>query len=197
MAIGAGLVTKLVVSLLEGGAIDDILSKKLEDLGEDFIRQQLGAPLGILKGLEGGGQSGFENLRSQWLDNVTKLPNLPNQNFINKIFSVLDKTTGGRGGGSGAGGGGKHARAKWARSSWAQSRNDWLDNHWKHDWRSQPREPFTGRWVPGRLDYIEASRRSPGVKVGRRTKRRRKLRRQARMRGKKAAKLLMKGLRSR
>jgi hypothetical protein len=188
MAIGAGYVSKLVASLLEGGGIDNILSKKLETLGEDFIRSQLslGGAFGsadkFLSGFDS--QAQFDKLRTNWLNQVKGKP-LPYQGFVSKLFNVLDEAVGGKGAGKGAG-----RNAKWSRSSWARSRNDWLDNHWKHDWRSQPRDPISGRWLPGRLATIDPALRSRGVKTGRITKRRRKLRRQARMRGRNAAKKL-------
>lgn len=43
-------------------------------------------------------------------------------------------------------------KAKWQRGGWAKSRQEWLDEGWRHDWRSQPRDA-KGRWVAGRLDY--------------------------------------------
>ncbi len=183
MAIGAGLVTKFVVSLLEDGAIDELLSKKLEDLGEEFIRRQLSIPTGILKGLEGGGEDSFDKLRDSWL-NKAKLPHIPHQDFLNKLFTTLEHATDLRKR--------RHSgrMAKWQRTAWARSRDDWLDNKWKHDWRSQPRNPVTGQWMPGRLDYADASMRYRGSKAGRRTKRRRNLRRQARVKGRKAARQL-------
>jgi hypothetical protein len=188
MAIGVGFVTKVVASLLQGGAIDDLLTKKLEDLGEDFIRNQLSGPLGALAKVGGGGDFDFAEQRDAWLNKISKsalpsLPNLPHQNLLNKIFSIVEQARPAvkkkRGN--------WRAKSAWQRSSWARSRNDWLDNHWKHDWRSQPRNPITGQWMPGRLEQIDAARTAKGKQVGRRTKRRRNLRRQARTRGRKAA----------
>src|SRR6185437_674263 len=51
------------------------------------------------------------------------------------------------------GGSGPHGR--WTHADWAKTRQDWLDNRWRHDWRSQPRD-VEGRWVPGRLSYVDA-----------------------------------------
>lgn len=187
MAIGAGFVTGIVVKLLQGGAIDELLAKRLEDLGEDFIRDQLSGPLGFLDKFS---EEGFENQRDAWLNKITKsplpsLPNLPHKGLLNKIFNIIEK------GSKALAGSGKKARGKWTRSAWAKSRNDWLDNHWKHDWRSQPRDPVSGRWLPGRLDRVDPALSARGPKLGRRTKRRRKLRRQARMRGRKAARKML------
>ena len=38
------------------------------------------------------------------------------------------------------------------KRSWTRSREQWLDAEWRHDWRSQPRDPH-GRWSPGRLKH--------------------------------------------
>jgi len=194
MAIGAGFISKVVTKLIQGGAIDELLSKKLEELGEDFIRSQLSGPLGFLANFAEGD---FEGQRDAWLNKVTSssmpsLPNLPHQGLLNKIFKIVEQGTRAQGKGKGRGG----SKAKWTRSAWAKSRNDWLDNHWKHDWRSQPRDPVSGRWLPGRLDEADASAMKRGKQVGRKTKRRRKLRRQARARGRKAARQLFNKMRS-
>jgi hypothetical protein len=186
MALGTGFITKVVARLLAGDAIDELLEKKLEDLGENFLRRQLSGPLGILSKFD---EDSFEQQRDAWLNKVTKLPipklpHLPHQALLNKLFTVIGKTAdirkrrhSGRG-------------AKWQKTAWARSRNDWLENQWKHDWRSQPRNPVTGQWMPGRLDYVDRSMMKKGRQAGRITKRRRKLRRAARMRGKNAARQL-------
>jgi len=190
MAIGVRFVTGVVTKLLQGGAIDELLSKKLEDLGESFIRDQLSGPIGKLADFaDGGGEFNFEEQRDAWLNKAAKsalpsFPNLPHQGLLNKIFKIVDQARpavkkGRRGN--------WRAKTAWQRSSWARSRNDWLDNHWKHDWRSQPRNPITGQWMPGRLEQIDKAMTAKGRQVGRRTKRRRNLRRQARSRGRKAA----------
>jgi len=38
------------------------------------------------------------------------------------------------------------------QKSWSSSRQQWLDADWRHDWRSQPRDP-QGRWSVGRLKH--------------------------------------------
>jgi hypothetical protein len=185
-AINFGLLAKLAAATIEGN-LDDVLTKKLDELGEDFLTKQLGGQFGALErlaqGIDTRGQSEFDRLRNQWMSKA-KGPSLPGQSIVNKIFNTLDKASG-----SGRSGQNRYNGARWAKSEWARSRNDWLDNHWKHDWRSQPRNA-RGEWIPGRLDYVQTQLRYKGTKPGRRTKRRRKLRRQARMRGKKAARML-------
>ena len=178
-----GLMAQLVASLLEGGTLDAIIAKKLDVLGEDFLNSQLNSPLeGAVNRLgsafDTGGQSEFDRLRNTWL-NKLKGGSIPHAGLINKLLHVLD-----------TGSQSRRGNAKWARSGWANSRNDWLDSHWRHDWRSQPRDLATGRWMPGRLDHIADSLRYRGVHAGRATKRRRKLRRQSRARGRKAARQL-------
>ena len=38
------------------------------------------------------------------------------------------------------------------QQTWSGSRQQWLDAGWRHDWRSQPRDP-KGRWTQGRLKH--------------------------------------------
>jgi hypothetical protein len=70
---------------------------------------------------------------------------------------------------------------QWQRGGWAKSRQDWLDEGWKHDWRSQPRN-FIGWWVPGRLPYPVVT----VAKVSRKKRRARKLHRFYREAGRRA-----------
>lgn len=185
-ALNFGLLAKLAAATIEGN-LDDVLTKKLDELGEDFLMKQLGGQFGglerIAQGIGTGGQSEFDRLRSQWMSKA-KGPSFPGSSFVNKIFNTLDNSSA-----NGKSGKNRYNGARWARSEWARSRNDWLDNHWKHDWRSQPRNA-AGEWIPGRLDYVAMNLQYKGIKPGRKTKRRRKLRRQARLRGKKAARML-------
>jgi len=183
MPAGFNLIARLAASAIAGN-LDGVLEKKFESQLEDLLMKQLGGSFGSVDKLAGlfGGASNFDKLRNRWLDKSMQ-PKLPGQSLLNKVFSVMDNASkSGRGGKS-------RYTSKWSRSSWARSRNDWLDNHWKHDWRSQPRNA-EGRWIPGRLDQIEMALQYKGMKTGRRTKRRRKLRRRARLQGRKAAKRL-------
>lgn len=54
---------------------------------------------------------------------------------------------------------------QWVRSGWAKSRQEWLNESWRHDWRSQPRD-LKGRWIPGRLPYPVAGAPRKGTKWG-------------------------------
>ena len=62
---------------------------------------------------------------------------------------------------------------KAASSNFKRSRQQWLDEAWRHNWRSQPRD-WHGRWTPGRLKHpymtkgarrIRAKRRSAARKA--------------------------------
>ena len=183
MPAGFSLVARLAASAIAGN-LDGVLEKKFESLLEELLMKELGGGFGSVDKLASlfGGQSNFDKLRDQWL-NKSKASSGSAQDLLGKLFGTMDK-------GSKSGRAGKaRYTSKWSRSEWARSRSDWLDNHWKHDWRSQPRNA-EGRWIPGRLDQIELALQYKGMKKGRKTKRRRKLRRAARMRGRKAAKQL-------
>ena len=189
---GVGQIANMVSALIEGddNLLDQVLTKKLEDLGEDFLMRQLAGPTGgltdrFIQGIQSGGESEFERVRRQWMTGKS-FGSQPASKFVNKLFSVMDHADQAREKNA-------HSGARWAKSEWARSRNDWLDNHWRHDWRSQPRDA-KGRWIPGRLKYIVENMRYQGTKPGRRTLRRRRLRRRSKRMGRQAARKLFKGM---
>jgi hypothetical protein len=132
-----------------------------------------------------GGMSELENLGKHFLS--TGLPQ-PWQKIVSSAYSPLRRRVHG-----------EHSlrsHAAWARTDWATSRDDWLDNRWRHDWRSQPRDA-RGRWIPGRLQtwYVSTSMRYRGTHAGRKKRRTMKTRRLERLRGRRAARSLMKKFR--
>ena len=157
----------------DGGGLEKAILKKLERMGGELLLEQLGLP--------GGGSFGVFNLKSL-MPKALELPGIQpvrvKTQFLRGLQQeFLGKKKKGR----------WRERSAWGRSNWATGRDDWLDNKWRHDWRSQPRDVF-GKWVPGRLTTAAAALQYKGKKIGRRTKRRRKLRRLSRLRGRKAAK---------
>jgi len=169
-----GQVAKLVASMVGGGGLEKAMIKKLEEFGAGALLEQFGGS-GLLENFDG--QNIFDVFKRLQQQGRKELMPGPVSNLLRPIQQ--DWTGKGRKGKW-------RARSAWSRSNWATSRDDWLDNKWKHDWRSQPRDVM-GKWVPGRLTYIDANLMYKGKSVGRRTKRRRKLRRAARLRGRKAA----------
>jgi hypothetical protein len=175
---GVGVIAKLVASLVADGGLEKIIEKKLVAMGGDFLLSQLGVAgpggmLGDIAHLMPQTMS-VKDLMPQPLRVDTRFLRTLTKDFVGK------KTKGSW-----------RARSAWGRSNWAKGRDDWLDNHWKHDWRSQPRDAM-GKWVPGRLTYVQAQLQYKGKKAGRRTKRRRALRRRSRLRGRRAAKMAFK-----
>jgi hypothetical protein len=190
--MAVGQIAKLVAALIAGpgNLIDGMLATKLEALGEDFLRKQLSGSFGALSGMpKFHASSEFNQLRDAWFKlghgNAGK-----HGDFIEKLFSTMEKA----GSDKAPGGANRRKRARWTKTEWARSRQDWLDNKWKHDWRTQPRSVVTGRWLPGRLDNVAATLRYQGTTVGRRTLRRRKQRRKAKLSGRRAARKLFKSL---
>jgi len=53
------------------------------------------------------------------------------------------------------------------QQNWSGSRQQWLDAAWRHDWRSQPRDP-QGRWTPGRLKHPYMTRGARKIRGKRR-----------------------------
>jgi hypothetical protein len=172
MPEGVGQISKMIASLVAGGGLEQIALKKLQEMGGEFILEQLGVtgtPFGILTDLR--------KLQPKALKLDQFSPLRVRTDFIRGLQKqVLGKKRGNW-----------RSKSAWGRSEWAKGRDDWLDNHWRHDWRSQPRNAL-GKWIPGRLPYIPTYLQTKGKTIGRKTKRRRKLRRQARLRGRRMAK---------
>lgn len=187
-APGVGQIAKLVAAFVDGddNLLDKVLSDKLEHLGEEFLMTYLAGPFGsvnrIQQAINSGGMSEFQRLGEDWLKNAAPTP-MPRSPFMTKVQKMFSQT----------GGHPAIRTGQWSHSNWAASRQDWLDNHWHHDWRSQPRDE-KGRWIPGRLDYIAMTLQYKGVHKGRIKRHKAKLRRLARARGKRAARALFKEL---
>lgn len=79
-------------------------------------------------------------------------------------------------------------KPQWTRGGWARSRQEWLNESWRHDWRSQPRD-LKGRWIPGRLDHPVqgAPRRGSTFSVSRRGRKIRRFKSRYKAAGRKAA----------
>ena len=184
----AGLIESLWQG--EGGIVAQILVKKLERIGEDLIMDFIGGPMGtaqrVSKAVRTGGQSEFDRTRDEFLQGLKPKP-LPYSGLINKAASFFK-----------AAGKGKRRRpGGWQASSWAGSREDWLANHWQHDWRSQPRDAH-GRWIPGRLDYVAAQLQYRGKsRAGRKTLRRRKLRKMRKIATRREVRSILKEMKKR
>jgi hypothetical protein len=173
--MATGQIARMVASLVAGGGLEKAILKKLESLGGEFLMEQLsGAAFGPLGDLQ------HMMPKALAIGDLMPKPMRVDTRFLRGLTKEFTgkKTKGNW-----------RARSAWGRSNWARGRDDWLDNKWKHDWRSQPRDAL-GKWVPGRLTYTESQLQYKGkTRAGRRTKRRRRLRRQARLRGRRAAKM--------
>jgi hypothetical protein len=170
--VAVGYIAKMISSLVAGGGLEQIALKKLEAMGGEFLLQQLGVP-----GTPFGALSDLRKLQPKSFNLDQFNPFKVKTDFIRTLQKqVLGKKRGNW-----------RSKSAWGRSEWAKGRDDWLDNHWRHDWRSQPRNAI-GKWIPGRLPYVPTYLQTKGKTIGRKTKRRRKLRRQARLRGRRMAK---------
>lgn len=127
-------------------ALAKLVEKKVEDIGRETIMGLLAeTPIGFglevasrfSEFLETGGKSELERFVE------LPKPDLSGGEYFRKLADLVEKAKSS-----------KDRRAKWMHSSWAQSRQQWLEEGWRHNWRSQPRNSF-GRWIPGRLPYPE------------------------------------------
>lgn len=143
-SISTGILPQLERAFAAGGD-DDLIGKliqsKLENIGKGVLSNFIpGNPLQrISEAIDTGGMSEFNRMRSQWLSSVTPAP-LPGQGLYNNIVNSFEQN--------------KHLLSrptgKWQR--WDRSRQQWLDEHYRHDWRTQRRDPH-GRWVVGRTRF--------------------------------------------
>jgi hypothetical protein len=186
---GFGQIAKLVAGLIDGGALDKVIQSKLDNIGEDYLKKVLSGGFGSVAGLpKFRTNASFDGLRKAWFEQAHGAAK-GHEDFLEKLFSTVERV-----GETKSSGGSRRKRARWTKTEWARSRQDWLDNKWKHDWRTQPRDAVSGRWLPGRLDNVAATLRYQGSKAGRRTLRRRKQRRTAKLQGRRAARKLFKSL---
>lgn len=165
----AGVLDKLLHGDTAG--LGNILQNKLEGMGEELIGQFVGGPMATARrfsqAVSTGGMSEFEKTRNQFLNSL-KPRAAPYTGAVRRIAGMFESRARRTRHGGGRPG-------TWQASNWAKSRKEWLDDRWKHDWRSQPRDVL-GKWIPGRLDYIPLEMRYRGKRVGRTILRRRKRR---------------------
>jgi hypothetical protein len=165
----------------ETSFLEKTLEKKLEELGREAISGILaGSPIGtgmaaagrVGSAMQTFGTSGTNALRNDWLNAIR-----PSAGPGTKILASVERALG------------RYTRPsdkKVRGGTWHSSRQQWLDESWKHNWRSQPRDA-RGRWVPGRLTYPLAVQ----PKVSRRIKRIRQMRRTQQKAGRKIAKTIV------
>lgn len=122
----------------------------------------------LARAFETSGASEYKRARDQWLNAVrnkfhARSSGLPGKmaSNIEKIFNdaleeIQEQQQDQQGPASRAG--------YW---KWSKSRQDWLNEDWRHDWRSQPRD-LAGRWLPGRLSYIFVSHKQKKIRSARR-----------------------------
>jgi len=173
VTVSTGLLGQLIGSLLQGesNAIEELVREKIEDLGREKISELIRhTPLGagmefsdrFMNTIEKGGEKQFKRARDQWLNSLVKPAKGTGtaNRLAKKIQTAFQKA----------------AEEEYEKSSkpkqgfwkWSRSRQEWLNEDWRHDWRSQPRN-LIGRWIPGRLNTIYVS---PKVKKARSVRRR-------------------------
>ena len=183
--LGTGYIDKMVAALVEGNdsLLEKMVESKLESIGENFLTKQLsgGSAMGqrIAEAISSGGVSEFNRIGEDFIK--SQIANVMPTRWYNSLRRRVH------------GAHGRNPAAAWARTDWASSRDDWLDNRWRHDWRSQPRD-MKGRWIPGRLQYIAEQLQYRGTRTGRKKLRDAKLRKIARKKGRRAAKKIFKEL---
>ena len=154
--------------------IGAMLERAVQRAGEQLIEQVVSAtPLGevfniadrLVEGLQTGGESEVRRMSRRWIGAMRRgMPGPARQasRLVGRMQTNLQRAIDV-----------KYPRRKplWQRTGWAMSRQQWLNESWMHDWRSQPRRPAGtdegGEWMAGRLPY-------PVGKVGHLTTSRRK-----------------------
>lgn len=150
--ISTGILGDLASALLNGekNFIEELIERKVSDIGKDFINElisqsPLGVGLSVAKQLGGASSSKeFNRMRDAWLNSLQ--PVAPHSGLLGRIANDFQKQFIGASQSQTA----PEGPGKW---TWSKSRNEWLDESWKHNWRSQPRDA-KGRWIKGRLSTI-------------------------------------------
>ena len=160
--ISTGQIARVAEALIsgQGGVVDKLIENAVSRAGERLVDSILSAtPLGnpfetadrVAEALQTRGSSELDRMRNQWIASLRPRP--PREvrqltTFARRVESILQRATTRRN---------PRRRPLWERTSWAQSRQQWLNESWMHDWRSQPRRPAGttdgGEWLPGRLPY--------------------------------------------
>lgn len=180
VSVSTGVLAQLIGSLLQGedNIIEKFVFEKIQDLGKEKISELIrDTPLGagmefserFANAIEQGGAKEFKRARDQWLNTLKedveesagyKKSGQGATRLAKKIQTAFQKA----------------AEDEYQKSSkpkqgfwkWSRSRQEWLNEDWRHDWRSQPRSAI-GRWIPGRLNTIYVS---PRIKKARSARRR-------------------------
>ncbi len=170
--VSTNVLAQFFGSFVQGAtsSFEKVIADKIESMGRDVISDLINStPLGAgvskrtRDAIETGGTSEFIRARNKWLNSL-KPSRVPGSGLAARVQKAFDKAASGEG-----------SRPEQGHWKWSKSRNEWLNEDWKHDWRSQPRDKI-GRWIPGRLKTIYAS---PKVKKVR-SARRRAIRKQVR-----------------
>jgi|SRR5882724_9596908 len=144
--------TKLLGSLVS--SLDTLIADKINDAGKELITNLiLATPAGpgfaaaqrFAAAIDSGGATEFERARGQWLNAVKpSFATPPGMGQLKKTAAAFEKVSNDQA---------KPTEGHW---KWSRSRKEWLNEDWKHDWRSQPRDKL-GKWIPGRLKTIYVS----------------------------------------
>lgn len=160
LLINATSLATIAKALLSGreNIVEKIIEDKLEDLGKEVIRSIIPFDFGVVgraaEALSTGGRSEVDRMRSQWLNSLMPVRTTSQgvagrfQRAFLRNEHLLTRPEG-----------------KWQR--WSRSRQEWLDERWRHDWRSQPRD-WRGRWTPGRLRHPYISKGARRIRRARR-----------------------------
>jgi hypothetical protein len=157
LTINTGQLTNLATSLLKGdtSSLDRLIMKSFENAAKNLVNDLISSagPLAsiLAAAQEGAGlpdrianASDYRKMRDSWLNSLQ--PSSPHSGLLGNISNSIQKAF------SGA----TQENNNNDRWTWSKSRREWLDESWKHDWRSQPRDK-RGRWIKGRLKTIYIS----------------------------------------
>jgi hypothetical protein len=170
--MGVEQAARLFVTFSASNDIEALVKKKLEEMGAEFLA-------GYLPGTSATSQRINQAIQTGGLSEINRLGETALQNMLPaRWYAPLRRRIHGEHS--------PRSHAAWARTDWATSRQDWLDNKWFHDWRSQPRDA-RGRWIPGRLQWINDELKYPGTRPGRRKLKKLRARRLGRRVGRRAA----------
>src|SRR6516162_5910127 len=131
-----GFLGNLAEVLVTGNdsALEKLLAKKLEELGEDALMQlvgnispDMGITSRVVQAVETGGVSEFNRARNEWLHAISPTP-LPGANILQKLEDLFEKRKQQVQSAQPA-----RPEGKWW--TWSVSRQQWINVGWRHNWR--------------------------------------------------------------
>jgi hypothetical protein len=137
----------------DGNAIERMITNKIESMGQSFLegfvsnitKPAFGLGGRVEAAIRTGGGSEIKKQREEFIHSMSLPTSAPAGvrkavGTVNRFEQAFYRNA--------------HLinRPEGKHQIWSKSRQEWLDQSWKHDWRTQPRD-VEGQWKVGRLRH--------------------------------------------